>query len=399
MMVETPCLTIERIEDETALVALADTWNRLLAVSATRTAELTYEWQITYWRHFGHNAKLFVLVVKEGQEVIAIAPLKVTRSRLFGMPVQELRFIADRESNYQDFIIGREQQTVLMAIAAYLKTHSQDWDVFYLARIPTASDTCAWFASAFESWGRWRVADIQEVVSLQLNMDWATYSRAMRKRLRCAAKCKRRLESMGMVEHYHCETEVQLAASLESLFAFHRNRWDRTDTPSQFNDPRVCAFYHEVSPALLAKGELDLFVLTVQQRPAAVLYAFVFDAVALLQLEAYDRHFSHGSPGIVCLDAFVGNRFCSGLEAIDLGSYFPYKEGWFNQVATRHNFELYAADRFCARYGYIVRQIANSSHITPATNLIRLARQKLKGWLWKLGQRSAGPGTVENADA
>ena len=45
-------LAIERIQDISFLETIKDDWNALLQKSDTKTIELTWEWQTTYWRHF-----------------------------------------------------------------------------------------------------------------------------------------------------------------------------------------------------------------------------------------------------------------------------------------------------------------------------------------------------------
>jgi hypothetical protein len=83
-------LQIERIAEAADLEKLKEIWNALLERNATRTVELTYEWQMTYWKHFNQNAELFVLVVKADETVIALAPLKLTQKGLPGIPFAHL---------------------------------------------------------------------------------------------------------------------------------------------------------------------------------------------------------------------------------------------------------------------------------------------------------------------
>lgn len=384
MMPEQNNLTVARVSDAMALEALGETWNALLASNATQTVELSYEWQMTYWKYFGGDSELFVLLVRDGQAVIAIAPLKLTRRRTFGVSIRELRFIADKESNYQDFVIGRDRQAVLEAIAGYLKAHRSDWDVLCFARLPAESETCHWAESAFQGWAKSRVADVHQLVSAQCGFDWEAYSAANRKKRKYVAKCRRRLEQSGPLTYFHCETQAQVGQWLEVLFALHRNRWNPTSTPSQFNDSQSCDFYREVSPALFEKGALDLFVLLVGTMPAAILYSFVLGESVLLQLEAYNARFSPGSPGIVAIETYVEAMSRSRRTTeFELGFYYPYKETWGNQTTFRKNLECYSTSRLAACYVFAVRQLANSTRLRPVTDVVRQIRQRIKGWLWK----------------
>ena len=394
-MPERNALTVERVIDPAALEALRDTWNALLATNLTRTAELTYEWQMTYWKYFSKDSTLYVLVVKDGPEVIGIASMRVIRRRVLGVPVRELRFIADKELNYQDFIIGRDRPAVMQAIMDYLKAHHDQWDILYLARMSSEVDTAAWFEQAFKGWGQSRVADVEKVVSIRVDDGWAAYEKATHKQRKHATRCKKRLGRFGTVGHFRCATQAELAANLEVFFALHRARWNGTHTPSQFNRECVCDFYREVSPALFANDQLDLFVITVDDQPAAMAYCFRFDDMACGQLETYDLAFQRGAPGIVCIEAYIHSLFEDGVKTIEMGSYFPYKEIWFNRSAFRKNVECYAAGSWAARYILAMRRAANSAWAVPLTNRLRQARQWVRGELWKLTHRDTGAVQVE----
>ena len=389
-MPEHTTFTVERVSDPAALAALREAWNALLATNATRTAELTHEWQATYWKHFSQDAELFVLAVKDGPEVIGIASMRLIRRRVLGVRVRELRFIADKESNYQDFIIGRDRPAVMQAIADYLKAHHDQWDILYLARLPAEADTCAWFEQAFAGWGHSRVENVEKVVSIQVDRGWETYSQATRKHRRHATRCGKKLRTLGVVDSYHCQTAAQITEHLERFFAYHRQRWNSTATPSQFNDPRACAFYHEASLALFAKGELDLFVLTVDDAPVGYVYCFLYGDVALMQLVTYGDGYQYGSPGIVCIEAYVQEVFKMGVRVGDMGSYFPYKEMWFDQFSFRKNFELYPPGDWMGRYVFAVREFAHSPRVVPVTDAIRRARHTNAAWLWRLAHGEAG---------
>ena len=52
-------------------------WNSLFAGTPNATFFLTFDWLETYWRHFGHDQKLRVLIVYAAGEPLGILPLCV----------------------------------------------------------------------------------------------------------------------------------------------------------------------------------------------------------------------------------------------------------------------------------------------------------------------------------
>src|SRR5512133_940724 len=117
---ENTLLTIEKINNPDTLESIKNVWNALLENNDTKTIELSYEWQISYWKHFNQGSELFVLVIHKAGSIIAISPLKLTVRRVFGIRIRSLEIIGARTSNYQDLVIGENSEDVLVCILDYL---------------------------------------------------------------------------------------------------------------------------------------------------------------------------------------------------------------------------------------------------------------------------------------
>lgn len=336
--------TIKRIEDMPVLAGYRDTWNTLLDQNQTQTVELTYEWQAGFWKHFNQNAHLFVLVVVKADRVVAIAPLKVTRVRKFGIPLRQLEFIAAKESNYQDFIIGAHHLEVYACIQNYLIQHNHLWDTFVAHHVPETSATVNFLSQQLHTIARQRVAGIERCIFATVNKTWDEHTATLPKKSRAQiSNRKNRLQKKGAVSTRWCNQDDDLRQYVEIFFELHRKRWNRTNTPSQFNDDRYCAFYQEVSPELLKQQQIDLFVLLVDERPVALLYAFKHNRQYLIQLITYDPDYADASPSTVMHELFMQDVFGSAaFTIVDFGNYHSYKELWANEFKQRFNIELYS---------------------------------------------------------
>ena len=67
-------IKIREISDYSDFSKMADSWNTLLA-SSNHSIFATWEWQSIWWKHFGNNRKLKILIAEENNETIGIAPL------------------------------------------------------------------------------------------------------------------------------------------------------------------------------------------------------------------------------------------------------------------------------------------------------------------------------------
>lgn len=382
-------LQIERIAEAADLEKLKEIWNALLERNATRTVELTYEWQMTYWKHFNQNAELFVLVVKADETVIALAPLKLIKTALLGIPIRTLEFIAASESNYQDFIIGENSGAVLATLRDYLKCNNL-WERLKLNHVPEASPTARFFLDSQSIPFLRRIDEIERCTYLEIDGSWEEHVGGLHKKRR-KKKMKDRMRALqryGDMTAYHCANGAQLESDLRSLFALHRKRWNPTETPSQFNDKRYCEFYLEVSPQLQSKGQVDLFVLKADDTPLALLYSFLFGGDCLLQLITYNTDYSKGSPAIMLLETFVKEAFTAGIKTIDKGYYYHYKELWADKIKTRVDIEVYPRKPI----SYLLYGVkctlsflkTNLKKIGPLRSLVRYIRHQIRTFIQRV---------------
>jgi CelD/BcsL family acetyltransferase involved in cellulose biosynthesis len=375
-------LEIERIRELEALESLKEDWNTLLEKNETKTIELTYEWQITYWKHFNEHSELFVLVVKEAGSIVAIAPLRLTYTKKFGLRIRTLEFIAAKESNYQDFIVGDNGEKILEHIANYLISSRDSWDILDLTHVPETSTTAHFFLNELDDSLLRRVADVEACIFLKVDKTWEEYATNSKKARQKVNYRVRRLTRHGEIDYFHCSSREQICDNLQAFFELHRKRWNPTTTPSQFIDDRLCQFYLEVTPQLLLEGQVDLFVLRLEGSPVALLYSFLFGRNCLIQLVAHDTEYSKSSPSQVMHELFVKQAFADGIKVIDFGYYHPYKEYWADRFKNRVNIQVYPK-RISAYYIYILTKVitslrANLKQVTPLRQFIRYIRRRIR---------------------
>jgi len=382
-----PTLEIERIEEVKDIERLKTDWNGLLEHNETKTVELTYEWQMTYWKYFNAHARLFILVVKDNDSIVAIAPLKLSYLGKLGIGIRRLEFIAAEESNYQDFIIGGSREEVLECIANYLVRNKDLWDVLSLRHVPETSTTSYFFLNKLDNSLLCRVAGIEKCIYLKIDKTWEEYAAKSRKKRRKIANRMRKLEKIGgKISFFRCSTEEQFRSNLQKFFELHRKRWNQTDTPSQFNDDRYCQFYLDIVPQLLPKKQIDLFVLKAGEAPVSLMISFLFGRNYLTQLATYDTDYAIGSPSNVMWEMFVKQAFSDGIEIIDDGYYYPYKELWSDQFKNRLNIEIYPkrALPYClyilARmYGPLRANLRRSPFLMKCARYLRRKAKSLVG--------------------
>lgn len=359
-------LTVERVTDAAALAALKTPWNALLAANSTRTVELSHAWQSLYWQHLHEGTELFVLVVRDGAQIVGIAPLRLTILKKFGVSIRCLDFIASKQSNYQDYLIAGDHDRVLASIHTYLLEHQREWDLLRLYLVPEESPTLKFALNQTDFKVR-RMA-VKPTCYLPISGTWDEYAQATRSKRKQVITSEKRLHKRGELSFFRCQTREQCETYLNALFEMHRRRWHDTDTPSQFHDPRYEQFYLATVPELLPEGQINLSVLAVDETPIAIAYSFVYEQTLLGQMQAYNPDYYRGSPSIVLVEYLLRDAFDDHIALIDFGDYFPYKELWTDRIRHKLSIELYARKFWPSRCIYLAQRLRDARQKSHASS-------------------------------
>src|SRR6267143_2972965 len=103
-------LRIERIEDADRFALMGEEWNALLHESDADCLFLTWEWLHTWWRTLAGRRRLFLLAVRHGEELVAMAPLAVAPPQLGRfLPFRSFQLLGTGTvgSDYLDLIVRR----------------------------------------------------------------------------------------------------------------------------------------------------------------------------------------------------------------------------------------------------------------------------------------------------
>src|SRR5947199_381527 len=98
-------MVIQWVQNAGGFDDLGEEWNRLLAASSADCLFLTWEWLRTWWSHFSTRRELRIVTVRQGGELVAIAPLTVRPGfarRYYPFPALEFLGAGTIGSDYLD---------------------------------------------------------------------------------------------------------------------------------------------------------------------------------------------------------------------------------------------------------------------------------------------------------
>ncbi len=138
------------------LLAVRESWERLLAGTATANVFLTPESLITWCRYYAKDVGLRVIAVYEGGELIGLAPPLIEQQSVCGIPLlKQIRFLGAWLSDRLDILAtSGKERAALEQISGLLSAHG--WDVWDIDELPEASPTAElmpWLAPPMGSRG------------------------------------------------------------------------------------------------------------------------------------------------------------------------------------------------------------------------------------------------------
>jgi len=267
--------------------ALEAPWGRLLAESPADNYFLRWEWMWQWWKVFaGPGDRLAILLLEEGNEIVAIAPFYVRTKFLGGVyPVRRMMFIGTQEedagdvgSDYLDLLYrsGSEKSAVSLFMQAMV---TRDLcDEICLSRMDRAAKTFPLFQKEAEGL-RFLTLVSDEVVSpfIMLPSSWEEYLNSLSPSMRYKIRNERRkAEKSGAVSVMKVETGDDIPQGIEELTKLHKKRWESKGQDGVFEDGRFIRFHRELMPTMLSKGHLELTILAENGVSKAALYNIAY---------------------------------------------------------------------------------------------------------------------------
>lgn len=336
---KTPAFQIQVVDSIEGLISLAPEWHQLLRVCPCATVFQTFEWQNAWLGAFGQHdpaVQPFVLAVRDQGRLVGLAPLMIRQAA----GVRILTFLGAPFADYHSFLIDPvAAEPTLAAIWRLIAGARDQWDTIDLDDIRPDSALLGYLHSpAFrallpEAWlepsSRCFLLDLRNDERVQQILQKHEYRVKLR-----------RLGRQGQLMLHHHSDPVQVAERLPLFIEQHRTQWrDRPDGFARFDDPFVTPLFTATAQALAARGWLLLSELTLDDRPVAFFYSFVFRGAYLVYRPCFDVQIGRYSPGSVLLYLLIEHLTKHQFHTFDLmrGEH-PYKLEY--TTSTPHNSRL-----------------------------------------------------------
>jgi CelD/BcsL family acetyltransferase involved in cellulose biosynthesis len=327
-----------------------------LALSVESPVPFTsHAWLRVWWKHFGAGQEFVCIVLREGETLLAAAPIAVRRGGL-GLTVGEIvgtgpvptrgMGLADKA----DFLVRKDRVPAGRLLLSELLRLLERVDLLDIKGFDGASPTAAELSASAPRPASVRRFERSRSPCLALSGSWDDYLRSrsgnFRKHLR---KYWRLLEQSGTIEVERMPPGADAAALMADVFAVNAASWKAERGTNLFREPRVRAFFAELVPELAAREAIDLHTVRLDGRLAVYELCFDFGGRLFSYNGAYRADLGRGSPGTALTASVIESAFARGRTEYDMcRGVESYKLRWSETQRSEEQL-LVPADRLSAR--------------------------------------------------
>ncbi len=360
-------LKIRSIERAEEFADLAPLWSELAAASGETSPFMSHDWFWCCWHALQGEERPEVLLMEDATGPVAIFPLMRWRSRLRGLPVRCLGFLACRDTFFTDVLALGQPEPVLEAFLQHL-CHRSDWDVMILQKLPVTSATAKTLQGMLPGRLPWRSSAPIVSPYLTLSGEWESFFRSKTQRFRKTCRnIENRICRAGDIK----VEEWQQVDPDETVFAevmeVSRQSWKGPRGLAMATMSGMPRFFRDLTRRASRNGWLHLWILRLDGRAVATEYQ-IGTAGRLHALRAdFDPSLAEFSPGAYLNARIIQALFeREGMHEYDMGpGTNEYKLRWASGTREGLALEVYAP----TAYGRLLQGV--ETRLVPLARFVR----------------------------
>ena len=345
-------MRVELISNAAELQDLRSDWNRVWRDDPASDPFASFEWFDTWWKHFGADRstmlyhrraepdtisfdglRRYVLVVRDAEETIAIAPFVRGRTRWRRLPVHGLSFAINSHSPRSGIAISRSRPAVLDALAEFLRRR-RDWDLLLLDGLPDRDETGTSFHARLAGVGcsltfgpPWSHCRLECEGSWAQFLSGKTYQ--FRRFLRRPVEA---LAELGAITYHQYDDHDSACTGMEEYIAIDAESWKAMHGESMALESNASAYYRELIRRFSEIGKVQIWILRIDGRAVAGYVCLSHNRILSFIKTSHVASIASAryAPGRVLLAHIVEHNWNSGFRGMDFVSRSQLVEHWAN---------------------------------------------------------------------
>lgn len=302
--------------------ALDETWERLQSDAVITSVFETFGWQYLWWKTYGRDQPLKVLVATVKDKVVGLLALYIQTEAMLRYPVRLLRFVGTGGDTFPDDLgplLARGHEDAVARAFADTVMELAGWDVLLLTDMDPA---CAFTKAIDGAAGTARLACLggrtDRIAFLDLPGSWDDWLKSLsgdrRYRIR---NIRKKLNAAYPSRFFAWSDPATLNQGIDRLIQLHHKRWQSIGMPHSFNSPEYVGFHRAVMADCFKHDRLRLYCLELSGQIVAMYYFYRFRNRVYLMQSGFDPDYSKVKPGQVLLGHIVEHAISEGDTVLD----------------------------------------------------------------------------------
>lgn len=273
---KTPVNNHRIISTEEEFDELKTDWNLLCERTDSGVFQI-FEWNRTWWDHFGASGELQIFVLYNDETVVGIAPLFLDRTAIAGMkPYTCLRMIGSEintteegpllgfkpYSDYLQFLIEKDYLKLFYEHLSHFLLDEVYFDELILDEIPENSSTLSILNYDFSSKGyEMSISNASGSFNVLPEDSWDDYMKNLTSKERNNVRRSQKSTQNGKDKLFHIEMfefNGEIKKTLERFIELHQKQWNAKGVPGSFAETSMLTFFMDISQKLYKNGHLRI---------------------------------------------------------------------------------------------------------------------------------------------
>jgi len=328
-------MNVQVIDSEKGLSSFEKDWNDLFSKKEKASFFSSFDYIRLAWSHFRRKSdQLFVLVFKEGDTVIGIAPLRISRTLNWGIPMRTIEFIATWEGDRPEIVALDNEDLVWGRLYEFLSAEFKAWDVIDF--IEQAVDSPGNLRWKFFQDGRYfcRVIPDSTCYYISLTGEWESYINKINSKVRSNWRNRtKRLRGLPEVCKIECiENEDDVLEALKRFVAIEQSGWKKGANLGIAKDLRHKMFYEDLVVELTRKNQVSIYLLKLGDKDIAASIMYKLNGVQYERHIAYHPEYGAYSPGIILRSEILKSLFGTKYKECDLLGFRSNSDGQQHKI-------------------------------------------------------------------
>ena len=332
-------LEISEIRTYSDFLSLEDTWTGFLA-KCSHNIFSTWAWLSIWWKYYRQDKMLLILVAKDRDEIVGIAPLMYCVEKTFGLRLGKISLIGTPHADYNDFLTADRTDECIQSFIGHLRGIPENWRCIELTDIPENAKSLAVLS---KMWNNSKLIHPCPYALLPDSSEKLLKGPDGKSRFTDVNRHFKALQKSFNVEIADCSRPDSFEAAMHVLFKLHQSRWASQGLPGAFAGSTFRSFHLEVARAFAMKGWLGLFLLKLSGNPVAALYGFRYNSKYYLYLTGFNPKYAKYGVGSLLITSVMQKCIDERMSEFDfMRGDEAYKTRWAS--STRWNRHVIITD-------------------------------------------------------